>query len=102
MTNKTFIYIFIMAIITYLSRAIPIVIMKKQIESKFIKSFLHYVPFAVLTSMTFPSILYSTGSFFTAFCGMIVGISLAYLNSGLMTVATFSVLAVYGLSFFNL
>lgn len=102
MTSKTFIYICIMALITYASRAIPIVMMKKQIKSNFIQSFLHYVPFAVLTSMTFPSILYSTGNFFTGVFGMIVGITLAYLNRGLMTVATFSVLAVYGLSFLNL
>ena len=88
-----------MAIITYASRAIPTVMMNKQFESKFIQSFLDYVPFAVLTSMTFPAILYSTGNFFTGAFGMIIGITLAYLNRGLMTVATFSVLAVYGLSF---
>ena len=99
MNSKIFIYITIMAAITYASRAIPIVMMKKQIESKFIKSFLHYVPFAVLASMTFPSILYSTGNLYTGLAGLTVGVILAYFNKGLMTVAIFSVLAVYSLSF---
>lgn len=102
MTSKIFIYILIMGVVTYGSRAIPIVLMTKQIESRFIKSFLHYVPFAVLASMTFPAILYSTGGFYTALGGLLVGVILAYFNRGLMTVATFSVLTVYALSFLNL
>lgn len=102
MNSKVFIYISIMAVVTYSSRVIPIVMMKKQIQSKFIKSFLHYVPFAVLASMTFPSILYSTGNFYTGLLGLMVGIVLAYFNRGLMTVAIFSVLVVYSMSFLNL
>ncbi len=99
MSAKILIYIAVMSIVTYLTRAIPIVLMKKQIQSKFIKSFLYYIPFAVLASMTFPAILYSTGSFYTGLVGLIVGVILAYFDRGLMTVATFSVLAVYILSF---
>lgn len=102
MTSKTLIYIIIMAVITYATRVIPIVMMKKQIESPFIKSFLHYVPFAVLSAMTFPSILYSTGNLITGILGLIIGMALAYIDSGLMTVATFTVLFVYALSFLNL
>ena len=102
MTSKTLIYIIIMAVITYATRVIPIVMMKKQIESPFIKSFLHYVPFAVLSAMTFPSILYSTGNLVTGILGLIIGMTLAYIDSGLMTVATFTVLFVYALSFLNL
>ncbi len=102
MTSKTLIYIIIMAVITYATRVIPIVMMKKQIESPFIKSFLHYVPFAVLSAMTFPSILYSTGNLITGILGLIIGMALAYIDSGLMTVATFTVLFVYVLSFLNL
>lgn len=102
MNAKTLIYIAIMALVTYSTRAIPIVLMKKQIQSKFIKSFLFYIPFAVLASMTFPEILYSTGNFYTGLAGLIVGAMLAYFNKGLMTVATFSVLAVYILSFIKI
>lgn len=99
MTAKTLIYIAIMSVVTYSTRAIPIILMKKQIQSRFIKSFLYYIPFAVLASMTFPSILYSTGDFSTGLAGLIIGVMLAYFNRGLMTVATLSVLSVYGLSF---
>ena len=99
MNAKTLIYIAIMSVVTYSTRAIPIILMKKQIQSKFIKSFLYYIPFAVLASMTFPAILYSTGNFYTGLAGLIIGVVLAYFNRGLMTVATFSVLSAYGLSF---
>lgn len=92
-------YIAIIGVITYATRTVPLILMRRQIRSKFIKSFLHYVPFAVLASMTFPSILYSTGNFYTGLFGLIVGIILAYFNRGLMTVATFSVFIVYATSF---
>lgn len=102
MDSKTLLYIVIMAMITYATRVIPVVMMKKQIKSEFIKSFLHYIPFAVLSAMTFPSILYSTGNIATGILGLVVGIALAYIDSGLMTVATFTVFSVYALSFLNL
>ena len=97
--NKVLIYIAIMGAITYGTRTLPLVLMTKEIKSKFIKSFFHYLPFAVLASMTFPSILYSTGNFYTGLSCLVVGVILAYLNRGLMTVAVFSVLAVYITSF---
>ena len=50
----------IMALVTYLVRVIPLLVFKKKIESKFVKSFLYYVPYAVLSCMTFPAIFYST------------------------------------------
>lgn len=102
MTNKTISYILIMSLVTYATRTLPIILMNRQIESKFIKSFLYFVPFAVLSSMTFPSILYSTGNIITGLIGLIIGVLLSSFNSGLMTVATFTVLVVYTLSFFNL
>ena len=56
-----FIYLFIMAGVTYLIRALPFVIFKGRITNRFVQSFLYYVPYAVLGAMTFPSILFSTG-----------------------------------------
>lgn len=52
--------ILIMALVTYLPRMLPLVLFRKTIENQFIKSFLAYVPYAVLGAMTFPSILFST------------------------------------------
>ena len=55
-----YIYIVVMAVTTYLVRALPLVLFKKPIENRFLRSFLHYVPVACLTAMTFPGILYTT------------------------------------------
>lgn len=54
---KVYIYILVMALVTYLIRAIPFVLFRKQIKSRFIKSLLYYLPYAVLTAMTIPDIL---------------------------------------------
>ena len=53
-------YTLVMAGVTYLLRAAPILIFQKKIENPFIQSFLFYVPYAVLAAMTFPAILTST------------------------------------------
>ncbi|WP_041701487.1 AzlD domain-containing protein [Gottschalkia acidurici] len=99
--NRTFTYILIMAIVTYIPRVLPIALMTREIKSKFIKSFLYYIPFAVLASMTFPAIIYSTGNIYTGIIGTIVGIILAYFNKSLIQVAIISVVAVYISSFLN-
>ncbi|MEY8337105.1 AzlD domain-containing protein [Lachnospiraceae bacterium 62-35] len=78
---------FIMAGTTYLIRVLPMVIFKKKIKNIFIQSFLYYVPYAVLSAMTFPAILSATGSKMSAAIGCITAICLAYFNKGLLTVA---------------
>ena len=87
--------IVVMAIVTYLPRVVPLVLVQKDIKYKFIKSFLYYVPYAVLGAMTFPAILYSTGNMFSAIIGMTVAVVLAFFNKGLMKVAIASIAAVY-------
>ena len=77
----------VMAGVTYLIRMLPLAIFRKKIESKFIKSFLFYVPYAVLGAMTFPAILSSTGSLWSALAGFAVAIALAIREKGLLTVA---------------
>jgi branched-subunit amino acid transport protein len=94
--RSTYIYIAIMAIVTYIPRVAPLLAMKgRRIESKFLKSFLYYVPYAVLGSMTFPAVIYSTGNMATGAIGTAVAIFLAYYNKGLTKVAVYAVLAVY-------
>lgn len=85
-----FIYLFIMAGVTYLIRVLPFVIFKKKITNKFIKSFLYYVPYAVLGAMTFPEILYSTGNYASAIAGLIVACILAFREKSLLIVAIFA------------
>ncbi|MGM9552316.1 MAG: AzlD domain-containing protein [Clostridia bacterium] len=82
-----FMAIFAMAITTYLIRMLPMAIFRKKIENKWIKSFLYYVPYAVLSAMTFPAVFTSTGSVLGASLGCVTAIVLAYFNKGLLTVA---------------
>ena len=89
------IYLLIMAGSTYLIRAIPFALVRKKIESPFIRSFLAYVPYAVLAGMTIPEIFYSTGNSLTALAGLAVALVLAWLEKGLLTVALAACAAVY-------
>ncbi len=77
----------VMAIITYLIRVTPMVLIRKKIKNRWIKSFLYYVPYTVLSAMTFPAVLYSTSSFVSAAAGSLVAIVLAYTKRSLLTVA---------------
>ena len=77
----------IMAVVTYIIRVLPLAIFKKKIQNRFIRSFLAYVPYAVLAAMTFPAILYSTGSMATAAGGFAAALLLAYKNKSLIIVA---------------
>lgn len=85
-----FIYLFIMAGVTYLIRVLPLVIFKGKITNTFIKSFLYYVPYAVLGAMTFPAILFSTGNYVSSVAGFIVACILAFKEKSLLTVAIFA------------
>ena len=87
--------IFLMALFTYIPRALPLAVFRKEITSKYIKSFLHYVPFAVLASLTFPEVFYSTGNVMTAFAGTMVALLLAYCNKSLVIVAAGGILTVF-------
>lgn len=93
--SKILIAVLLMAIVTYIPRVFPIAIFTRKIESRFFKSFLYYIPFAVLGAMTFPGILDSTSNFFGSLIGMTVALILAYYEQGLMKVALGAVLAVY-------
>ncbi len=82
-----FLYIAVMAGVTYLIRMIPFTLFRKKIKSSFIQSVLYYIPYAVLSAMTFPAILYSTDSPITAAVGTVVAIILAYFKLPLTVVA---------------
>lgn len=90
----------VMAAITYLIRMIPFVFFRKKIKSKFIKSLLYYIPYAVLSAMTFPSIFFVTGSIITASIGTGVAMIAALSKRSLVIVAICAVLAVLCSSFF--
>lgn len=93
--TKVMLYIAAMAVPTYLIRMLPIALIRKKIKNKFILSFLYYMPYAVLGSMIFPAILYSTSSIYSAALGFLVAIGLSYMQKSLITVALLSSFAVY-------
>ena len=91
---RIYVYIFTMALTTYLIRVLPLTIFRKPIRSRFLRSFLHYVPYACLTAMTFPAILSSTASILSGAAALIVAIVLAYRGKSLIVVAVSSSMAV--------
>lgn len=94
-TKLFFIYLLIMAGSTYLIRAVPFIAMKKKIENPYIKSFLSYIPYAVLTAMTLPACLYATDYIISAAIGIAVAIFFALKNKGLTIVAIAACAAVF-------
>ena len=90
-----FIYIAVMAVVTYLIRMLPFTLFRKKIRSRFFRSFLGYIPYAVLSAMTLPAIFYSTGSIPTAIAGTVVALVLAYFGKPLIVVALAASLAAF-------
>ncbi len=89
------IYLLTMAAVTYLIRMIPLVLIKKKIENRFLLSFLYYIPYTVLTAMTIPAIFHATQSVVSAFCGFAAAVALAYFKTSLTGVAAGACAAVF-------
>lgn len=87
-------YIAAMAITTYLIRMLPMTIFRKPIKSRFIRSFLYYVPYACLTAMTFPAILSDAGSLAAGVAALAVAVILSCIGKSLIVVALCSSAAV--------
>ena len=90
-----YLYILVMAVTTYLGRALPLTLFKKPIRSRFVRSFLHYVPVACLTAMTFPAILYDTEHMVSGAAAVIGAVILALKGKSLIIVAASSCAAVF-------
>ena len=90
-----YLYIAAMALTTDLVRMLPLTVFRKPIKSRFVRSFLHYVPYACLAAMTFPAILQDTGSMLSGAAALAVAVVLAYCNQSLIVVALASSAAVF-------
>ena len=86
--------ILLMALVTYLPRVIPLALIRTKIKNIYLKSFLTYIPYGVLSAMIFPAIFYSTGNIITASAGTVIAVVLSYMNLGLLPVALSAVGAV--------
>ena len=88
-------YLLTMALVTYGVRAVPLLLFKRRIENRFALSFLHYMPYAVLTVMTVPAVFYATDHVGSAAAGVAAALILAFCRRDLLTVALGAVTAVF-------
>lgn len=100
MNHNVYIYILVMAGVSYLIRVLPLTLIRKEIKNKTIRSFLYYVPYVTLAVMTFPAILEATGSMWSGLAALIVGIVLAWFGRSLFQVAVLSCAVVFVLELF--
>ncbi len=91
--------IIIMAVVTYIIRMLPLTFFRKKIRNRYVKAFLNFIPFAVLSSMTFPDVFYSTGSKLSAAIGTGAAFLLAYKGKSLLTVSLISCAVVFAVDF---
>lgn len=87
MKHSIWAYILVMALVTYLIRVLPLTLIRKQIKSRTIRSFLYYVPYVTLAVMTFPAIIYETPTVWSGAAALIVGAVLAFFGQDLMVVS---------------
>lgn len=95
MSGNIYIYILVMALVTYMIRVLPLTLIRKEIKSTFIRSFLYYVPYVTLSVMTFPAILSATRSTLSALFGFIVAIAIAIKGGSLVKVSAMGCIAVF-------
>ena len=93
--RNPYVYILVIALTTYLLRALPLTLIRRPISSPLIRSFLYYVPYVTLAVMVFPAILTATGSLFAGIAAMAVAVGLALAGQGLVTVAACACLAAF-------
>lgn len=87
MKGNIWLYILAMALVTYAIRVLPLTLIRREIKSRFLRSFLYYVPYVTLSVMTFPAILEATNSVWSGAAALVVGIVLAWLGAGLFPVS---------------
>lgn len=100
MTHNNYLYIAVMALVSYAIRILPLTLIRKPIRNRFIQSFLYYVPYVTLAVMTFPAILQATQSPVAGGVALVVGILLAWCGAGLFPVSVACCAVVFGLELF--
>lgn len=100
MNYKVYLYIFVMAGVTYLIRLLPLTLINKEIRNVYVKSFLCYVPYVTLSVMTFPAILQATSSIWSGAAALASAVVLAYRGKSLFQVSLSACLVVFLLELF--
>lgn len=100
MTHSIWIYLLIMAGVTYAIRVLPLTLIRRRIKNRFVRSFLYYVPYVTLAVMTFPAILNATGSVWSGLAALVAGVLLAWFGASLFQVAVAACAVVFVLELF--
>ena len=100
MTYNNWVYIAVMAAVSYAIRVLPLTLIRQPIKNQFIQSFLYYVPYVTLAVMTFPAIIHATQSPISGALALLIGIIAAYAGAGLLPVAVICCAMVFGIEFF--
>lgn len=87
MAHNTYVYIAIVALVTYLIRVLPLTLIRREIKNQFLRSFLYYVPYVTLAAMTFPAIVQATDSIWSGLAALVVGVLVAWFSGNLFLVA---------------
>lgn len=96
MTGNPYLYILATGLVSYLIRVLPLTLIRREIKNRFLRSFLHYVPYVTLSVMTFPSIITATSSPISAWISFLAALVLAWRGAGLLTVACVACAVVFG------
>ena len=99
MDHNIYIYIFLVAITVFLIRVLPLTLIRKPIQSRFIRDFLYYVPYVTLSVMTFPAIIDATDNPLAGAFALLAGIIAAYKEMGLFKVTLVCCISVLILEF---
>ncbi len=99
MKNNIYIYLLIMALVTYTIRVLPLTLIRKPIQNRYLRSFLYYVPYVTLAVMTFPAILYATQTPLSGLLALASGILLAWLGASLFQISASCCLIVFIIEF---
>ena len=100
MTHSIYLYIAIMAGVSFLIRTLPLTLIRRPIKSRFLRSFLFYVPYVTLAVMTFPAIIHATQTPISGLVALIAGIIAAWLGAGLFPVSVICCVLVFVIELF--
>jgi branched-subunit amino acid transport protein len=100
MNNRIYLYILVMAAVTYFIRVLPLTLIRQEIKTPFIRSFLYYVPYVTLSVMTFPAILSATKSIWSGAAALLTAATLAYKEKSLFQVSIAACMVVFVMELF--
>lgn len=97
---NNYLYIAVMAAVSYAIRVLPLTLIRKPIRNRFLQSFLYYVPYVTLAVMTFPAIIHATQTPISGAVSLVVGAAAAWLGAGLFPVSVLCCALVFVIELF--